>query len=533
MTTLAAALAFVSLALCGTSPHLPAAAAPQDPLSGLLLGSPLGFTTRGNENIQIKLAGFEASLPSLVTRPAFERLVSDILATLPVPKTGEPPILAMSLGMDVIVPSLKQLIPGTHKLDGDAIAAPIDIAILEVGIHGWYAIEFSVNSAQLDPQDVLAPDIEKALTDGELDRSVFSYVLPDSHPWVTLLPGEEHSVRCLSPTTLDLSDTKDEIHALNLHMGLYDTDLGKYPNVFTTRPLPPNPSVYFTLRPEFATPWVTEVVKTTWGGTGDSSTIYKTNWVGNRWTQPGVYRTAQSFGIEGKDPPIIDGLAIDTRLTQQTEDDFVLFSLASTSGRLVPAEAQMLFKGLGEPGPPRRTVVKINGDYHSLGKVMKGGRGIGDFCSGDPFARREGKASDLAVEFFPDDFLIARRLPNDEDKSGELALSIAAYRQEHLQPFVRACLSWPGGKAKSADVIVRFGLIPDITATPLQYQWNPSALQLQYSGKPLTFDWPLPADGVLLPPPGPPQQKTCAFIIKWQLKDKGKAYISPVAALRY
>lgn len=564
---------------------------PED-LAGLLLGSPLAITSNRGAGISMKLAGFTpgepATWPPELTRPTFDTLVANMLDGTNIAVPAASPILAMSLGVDVIVVQTKTLEAGEWLDDASAVGMPV--AVLDTpGHHGWYAIEFSVDGSLLAGAD-LAPDVAVAVARQEVDATVFSYVLPGSD--LAMLPLEWETVRSLAPDDLGLT-SRDQIHALNLHAGVYQTNLVLYPEVFAERAIPTQPWVYFTLRPEFLTGDVPERLRNGWGlaDLPDSGTIYRTNWFNGRWTRPDLYRRWSDLGLSAlAHAPIIDGLAIDGEETGDVRDDEILFSLAHTAGYGVPAEMQVQYVPWAG-GPPRRVVVPLPpwpGRYGSLGKRMRAGRGIGDFCTGDPWNTAKISAKELQSDFLPDDFFIARRLETDEahvlparlrlppaartradlqpgrlpeDSASrhrvhpslvggshrvlvpgrestvnvpELALAISGFRQ-HLdgRAKMRVCFSWPEPRAASGVATIWHGTADNVFA-PV-FVWDPVPITRSYAGAPMTLDLELGNDGLLLPPPAvsPGPNRTKARIVKWTLVANGQTFVSPVAALRY
>jgi hypothetical protein len=578
----------------GTPPPLTAEA---DEPASILLGSPLGITSRDDSSVRVKTAGFApgwpSNLPGDLPQPAFETFTRQLLQGI---TASHAPIAAMSLGIDVIV-------VGDEEVDPEEVSLPLgSYPVLQLGAHGWYAIEFSVDSDQLGPSPDLALDIIRA--GDELDGSVFCYVLPTST--ATLLPLEQDSVRTLLPEHLGLANN-DAIHGLNMHMGLYGTDLARYPEVFTTRPLPPQPSVYFTLWPAFVDEATPAVLAAAWGiadpALVDAKTIFRSQWTGSAWTKPVIYHSLKWFEVAVPPGLAIDGLALDTKRESDDLDDELLYSLTSAPNNDVPPERQVMHVAAKTKNPRPVLVKRPNGSSRSLGRAMHAGRGIGDMCTADPWALAARNVSVFTAEELLDDFLVARRLPPDGpyvqpsmviwppfahhpslhpglptglDLSlirrlpepgrwvpgrpvvppvlalPELRLAIAAYRSlRGSDCVVRACLSWPRPLATAGEATVRWGIIEDYAkdvTEPGNLRWtgpDSGSLDLAYVGKPLQVDLRIPTDGML--PPGrratspsilpdatnPPKGPRQAIAVQWSLVADGGSYLSPIAALRY
>ncbi|MBX3461985.1 MAG: hypothetical protein KF830_02355 [Planctomycetes bacterium] len=524
---------------------------------------PLGYTTRNAPDIAVKLAGFTpdapTDFPTGVPRPDFAALVGAITpATLRRPV----PVLAMTLGMDVLAIGEVELdatdFPGEQPPLGTGGSR---YPLLQVGDHGWYAILFSVDTDQLGPSPDVAPAIAAAGADA--DRSLFAYVLPTSA--VAWLPEEDQSRLALPPTALGLTDRDDALVALNLHMALYATDLARYPDVFTTRPLPARPTVYFTIDDRSLTADECKALAAAWGlGRIDSVTIYATEWTDAGWQRlPSVYATAAQLGLDLPDGAAIDGLALDTKGSGATgQPHELLFSLRGADGHVVEAPHQIQYVRPGDPppAPPRPVVIRRrDGRYGSLGREARGGRGIGDFCTADPWVATGQRAEWYRADPLLDDFLIARRLPPDEAHllptgSGmrlagwvprqmlqrpfgglvradlaqaeaslpslpsllvqhagggfrvpELRLGIAAYRHsERARSMMRACLAGPLPTPVAGPARLRWGRMKDYTVPvgdPGNVAWL-GEFEFAYAGTPVTRDVELPTDGVLPPRSG-------------------------------
>jgi hypothetical protein len=513
--------------------------------SGFLLGSPMGVTSKHEPDIQVKAAGFTPgpppNLPADIDPPAFDTLVQVLVQDLP-KATTEAPLLAMSLGLDVIETNDVYITSG--NFDESPPSPTGTYPVIELGKHGWYAIEFSVNSGELGASPDLAPDIATA---EKRDGSVFCYVLPESS--LDLLVSEQDSTRVLEPSVLGLSKVDDELHAINLHMGLYYTDLTTYPHVFTVRPLPTAPSVYFALRPEFVSAAGPTNIRGAWrlpaGTRVDAATIWRSDWRNGTWTLPAVYATAEQLGLPNADVKtyVFDGLALDTKATPSPADDELLYSLRETATVEVPPEEQIMHVVPGKP--PRRPVLRKGNKYGTLGRQMRAGRGCGDFCTADPWVyanpdrtkaiRTAAAIAAPAIQQAPllvDDFLVARRLVAGAMPS----LAISGYRMlADTRPVMRMCAASPMRIPGARVATVRWGKMTDLTdLTTLT--WDPhDQVQLLYTGRPFTFDRLLPRPGVLshdptVNPPPPPLQ---AFVMQWSVTVGPTTWYSPLAALRY
>lgn len=523
----------------GAAPLTAGCTAP-DP-AGFLMASPMGVTSALSPDILMKPAGIvpgpPPNLPPNLPAPAFDQLVQSLLVGLPQEPT-ESPLLAMSLGTDVIAVTPTYITQG--QFDDHPPSPTGTYPVLELGDHGWYAIEFTVNSSELGSNPDLAPDIGVAC---ERDGSVFAFVLPESA--VEFLPPGKDSARVLSPQMLGLPTQDDHLHAMNMHMGIYYTDLAEYDNVFTTRPVPDNPSVFFSLRPEFIAEVGAGVIAEAWGLGNKQEVhggvIFRTDWQNESWTSPSVYATATSLGLPNADQKdyVFDGLAIDTKNTASPQDDELLFSLRETATVEVPPADQVLHVKPGDP--PLRIVIRKSGKYGVLGQQLRAGRGIGDFCTADPWvyaypelrgaqflrARPEAAASFQNAPLLVDDFLIARRL----NPGVAPQLSVSAFRAVvDSRPVMRLCgssrLDLPGAKVAT----IRWSRIADLTR-PGQINWHPDhQAEIRYAGRPFTFDVQLPPDGHL---GTGTQDRLHAFVMQWSVTADGVTYWSPIAALRY
>ncbi len=386
----------------------------QDDHAGFLLGSPVGITASTAPGVTIKMAGFKAIPPpdgSGEPPPDPPEFAQFPASLFPAEALGiiasERPVLAMSLGTDVI-----QVL----EYDGDlpnydeTPAKPPHYAILEPmpGVGNWAAIQFSVNHDEIladGSMHPIAPAIEAAGA-ARADRTVFSFLVPGDMP---ALETEFESVSAMGPETLGLGEGA-EIHGLNMQMALYHTDLlvESQANVFTTRGLTADPWIYFTLRGGFLAAVAQSKVQVPWLQHTNSGTIYRTHWdaASKSWGTPEVYRTWKQ--LTGEDTPAtIDGLAID--LEEATGNARILFSTDAST----PTEDQIRFvstKGDGSAGRVRRTVVqKRDSKYGSLGVMLGGRSGIGDYCLKDPGIEMQKYAKSFQP-LHPDELFVARRL---------------------------------------------------------------------------------------------------------------------------
>ena len=501
-----------------------------------MLGAPVAVTTTSEPGIRVKRPGFVAGPPpaSLSLAP-FDQLPKDILSGIAV-APGESALRAISLGLEVFLVKEISLAVG-DPVDGIPVSAPTTILLMEVGGHGWAAIGFTVDDSQLGGHP-LAPAIAGAKGAGELDRSVFAYALPMSAgEWV---PAEDESVIASGPAPLLLA-AGDAIHALDMHIALYETDLAKYAQYFTTRPLPPKPCVYFTLRPEFVQAHEA-ALEQAWGiADVNTATIFMTEPVGGTWATPTVYLTFPQLHLLGTAGllPEIDGLAINAVVAGKIDaaDEILLSLAAAPGGTGNPADQVLYTRHGGGPvlEPPRRVVVRRRPTgYGSLGGQMRAGLGLGDFCTADPF----GSVDQPWGTPLLDDFYIARRLAASTIPAPGPALSIGAHRHRDGETiFMRSFMSWPDALEKSGKATVRSGRMLDLKLgvdEPGNLVWDQSQV-LTYHGEPLVFDRKLPTNGLLRagPPPAEPPPHVPACIVQWFLEAGGKQYRSPIAALRY
>lgn len=567
MPPLALACVVLATVVVATTGPLPAATAarqtPQPPPASMLAGAPLGFTSQLEPSITVKLAGFVAgeppNWPAGLPQPdfaGFARAIAPRDWRIPVP------ILAMSLGIDVLSIGEVRLKDTEFPDEPAPLGVEASYPLLKVGDHGWYAILFSVDEDQLGPSPDLAPDLVAAAAAAKLDRSVFCYVLPESSG--ARLQGEDESRLVLGPEALGLSAERDEqVVALNTHMALYTTDLGRYPDLFTTRPLPEQPSIYFTVdttrlpeaeRQQLAEAWEQDAVA--------PNTIYQSQWNGTAWRPVRVYATAAQLRLGVPPDVAIDGLALDTKKQGSSRREHeLLFSLRSTTNHVVEAAQQIQFvrvEASAPDDPPRPVVVRRRDNgYGSLARQVRGGRGIGDFCTQDPWVVDDGRNDWRLADPLLDDFFVARRLPppdahllpterglrfvgllpaTSSTQFGwlpereppaheserpivlvrgpfgrmllpELRLGIAAYRHHGpAGPMVRACLSGPLPTPVAGAARVRWGRLANYTEptdAPGNLRWLDER-PVTYTGTPVAEDIALPTDGVLPPRTGTP-----------------------------
>lgn len=567
-------------------------------LSGFLLGSPVGITTTADPHIRLNDAGFTPGWSGSMS-VEFARFQDDWLDG----HSTHSPILAMSMGVDVVYAQQFNL-PKGAILDEGTLGEDMPVAWAGVGSHGWMAFQFTVDKDQVGPDldagDV-AEDIAIADDAGELDASIFCYLVPGSEA-VVVEPPEGDTVRAKGPADLGIP-CHSQIQGLNMHMALFATDLGMYADKFTTRPLPDAPRIYFTLHPDFLTGPVAAALQESWGlaQVPDSSTIYTslyspgTSGPDKWWTRPEKFKTAAELGIDvERGTPVIDGLAIDIppvdadpALDLHPE---MLFSLAQRDDYDVPAEEQIKYVKLDEPAPkPVRVVVSTTtpNKYHSLGRHLHAGRGIGDFCTQDPI----GELQKLTPDFVLDDFFVARRvpppayygtyvlgvphlstafrlprlqhaqldlLPRIEPRPvpraitrhdwlpklvtsqslllhplypepillPELRLAVSGYRWKiNGAPCMRTCMSWPRPLAAAGVVTLSWGTTTDYL-DPDSIVWVESH-DMEYTGQPLVADRALPDGGVIA------EGTTKGIAARWTLTAGGKTYTSPISLLRY
>lgn len=501
----------------------------QAPVSGLLMGSPLGWTSALEGAIQVKAPGFTPgappTLPTGVPKVDFGAFVAATFG--PVAKTfRESPLLAMSLGIDVITTNdmlvksgdLDPAVPGWN--DGD-------YPVLAVGDHGWYAIEFSVDSDQVHPADVLAPAL--ASPTGR-DAAVFCYVLPESYSTTGsqyLLPDEKETTRILEPEHLGMTQPGDQVHALNMHIGLYQTDVA-LADAFTKRKLPADPTIYFTLRPEFSADVGPAALAVVWNmqpAQINSATIYRSQWLHGAWSAVQIWKTAQDLEIPSPATAIFDGLAIDTLAAG---GHAILYSLRSTAEREVGPDDQIMHVRTGKP--PRPVVVKKGAKYGVLSREMGSGHAVGDFCTADPWLTTEDfRLYTARADTVPDDFLFARRKPNRVSTDERTTLPISAMRVwARGATRIRACMSCPPNLAGKGLVKVFTGLTDDVRTGHVQ-AWDLGA-EFACPSKPF--------DAVLLMPAtraaaGPIGENVRGFAVRWELHVGEAVYYSPTSVLRY
>lgn len=502
--------------------------------SGMLMGSPLGWTTATEGWIHVKVPGFAANgaqnLPPTVPGVDFSTFVPRLLQGLP--STRQSPLLAMSLGIDVIN-TVDKTVNAANLEPPDAAWPAGSYPVLVVGAHGWYAIEFTVDSDQLDVGDPpLAADILPA---GDRDASVFCYVLPESSTSTGgqyLLPDETESTRVLEPGHLGIVVPNEQLQAINLHMGLYQSDVA-IAGQYTRRELPKQPTIYFTVRPEFIAQIGAAAIASAWQVNQNlvsPGTIFRCQWANGVWSDVAMYTTAKAMGVEDSATAVIDGLAIDTVKPGGHE---VLFSLRDTPQRDVGPHDQMLHAQpfTTPPKPPRRAMIGIGGKYGSLGRHMGAGRAIGDFCTADPWLPTgRVTAYDRTTDPVPDDFAFARRKPNANTGPQWVVLPIAVVRAWHKgAPQLRVCMAPPHMLVQPTSwVKVYWAYTDDVTQgslTPGEV-WQ-LAGEFPMPARPFQYDVPLQ------PKRGPEPATVRGIMARWEVHFDGRVWHSPVAPLRY
>ncbi len=371
--------------------------------AGFFLGSPLGITASGADSLIIRTAGWklppdpDGAPPS--PRPDFEGLPAHLRGGV----TASNPILAMSLGTDVIPFTLHDSLSADEYLEPNLANTQFAEIHPMTGLGGWMAFEFSVNSSETylgGGGHLLAPDIVDAGAD--VGRTVFSYLLPGDMP---TLEVEEQSVSAFGPDELPLG-ADQEIEGLSMHMALYQTDMLTFAGAFTTRPLAPDPWVYFTLRPGFLADLASAGATLPWITHSDSGTIYRVHWddANQAWGVPEKFRAwAELVESPGRQVPAIDGLALSMDLTTGT--GVLLFSTDAATA----VEDQVRFVHIGSgPDRPRRVVVRKKngpGTYGSLGVQLGAGAALGDLCNKDPAVDTQ----TWSLPSHPDEYFVARR----------------------------------------------------------------------------------------------------------------------------
>ena len=509
--------------------------------TGFLLGSPVGVTTDQQPKICVKYPGFD---PDCVgDTPAFSQALADWNWA---PKM-KPPIAAMTLGIDLIgIEDQTQIgLEDSDELDGQSVSSPTDVAIMMMGEHGWIALEFAVDAIPSDVLDEdLSDDVAAARACGELESSVFSYVVPGSG--IEELPHEEdESVIVLSAADIGLPGT-DKIDALNMHMALYDADLDL--GGFFSRDLPSEPTIYFTLAAEFiaAEPALAQAW-THLGGqpvTPRTDVILKSSWDedSNKWSIPAVHRQLDlDPAMDGLGPNNvleIDGLAID--IEEDKEEIMLSTPTASEANQL----RYVRFEGDAVDLSVRPVVFRIGpGRYGTGGSRLRAGRSLGDFCVRDPNPQLGGRP-------VIDDFQIARRFEPLEGNDPEfMQLSASGFRHawetrrliraikecRRLIPtpwkpipgvFMRTSMSWRNARGRQglATIVWRVvdydGVFYD-NAAAMAVGWN--TRNLLFNGDPLVADLPIPRA----------LTGSRGIIAQWFLEtDQGELVWSPLLALR-
>lgn len=473
---------------------------------GILQGAPMSFNTNNHHGICYKEAGFPLPDCTQGQNPDFARVPSDWLGGS-TPQTS--PILAMSMGIDVISVQTKNLVPG-DELDGVPVGSPIPVAVANLnGGHGWMAFLFSVHGP-LTGTEPLAPAVEAAAICGELDRTVFQYVIPGS-----VLGDEDLVLRALGPVELDLSPI-DKIQAMNMQMTFFHAGVvtPPPPNQYFSRPLP-NPvgtRIYFTLHPDVITspPFVGWFESPS---QASSATIFESDWNGSNWSHPTVFRTFAQLTLQRSE--VIDGLAIDT-----VGDLEILFSTQAA-----PIDDQLQYLSGDERRP---FVVDLpptgTGKFGRGAKRMKSRRGIGDFCIADPWAREFG------AEVI-DDYIVAR--PFDSTMEGDKKLVVSGFRQSiGGNPILRTCMSMNEPLTMTVAARVKFGMtkyIPDPSTGggalgPITW-FAEGPLSIPFTGKPISADHKIPF---------PPMKffGDKAIVAQWWITTGGQVFVGPLCVLR-
>ncbi len=497
---------------------------------GFLLGLPLGITSSASQNISTYTAGAVTS-STIIGLPRFDKFPSDWLPNTANKAAVPNPIAAMSLGIDVI--NVEEL-NGRWAVVGET--APIRVATLAVPPGGWMALVFSVQAAEVGPGP-LAPAVSAAATAGQLDASVFNYLVPGSA--VVPAPDLHKTKIARSPSDFGLSGGR--LNGLNMHMALYDSGLAGPGSSFFTRPLPPPKQVriYFTLRPAYVE-WMGRRPQDKNEGNESLSSgwIYESEWKHGSWTPPKPYLKVDSKAV-------VDGLAMDRDANGDRE---IIFSV-----RDAPAARQLEYMSFAADGSTkrkrRRVVIKQGATRHSAGKRLGAGRGIGDVCTGDPKDPREKNAGGL--ESVVDDFFVGRRHTADvalkeigitpPTSPTTHDLSVSSFRQIHAgKPHMVTNMFWPTtnadpkGKGELHWFLISdyaqgpgdlVATSPDIVPGPNWTQIS-SPLNFEYKGTRLTASIQIPKA------PSAPGWKH-AIAAQWILKlEDGTQIFAPTAVMR-
>jgi len=499
---------------------------------GFFLGAPVGITSEFTSDVRVKLPGIEPVWP-YGPGPDFSAIPGD-WGVFP----GQHSLIrAMSLGIDVINVFPKELPAGTTLDPPNILASPLDVVIADINTtHGWMALLLSVDSGEGGENLVgdLSDDVQDAIERGDLDRTIFTYVFPGSN----VLPVDK-TVAALFKESLELSDPGDHVSAVNMHMGLWQTGIETAEgDEFYTAPFPPTDvKVYFTVHKEH----LTNPTVAGWFGDYDannpdtwpsSATILVSNWDGKTWSTPVVHRAYGRLGLVQGDE--IDGLSIDTLGTNEE----LLFSTVAAE-----IEKQIQFQSFDAAGMGlglRRLVIKTpEGVHYSAGKRLKVGKGIGDFCTKDPWWA-DGK---VVKTLMPsrhnpyDDFYIAQHRKPLVPGRKHLSASGFRLRKGNGQHYLRTCMSWSRGPKPGprVEAFVRYGIAPNyMPGSPVgPIEWQASR-EVVYTGKPLVADLLIPEERVKITGVG-------AAVAQWYVRVKSpwpfgwlgwRTYVAPLVVLR-
>jgi hypothetical protein len=482
------------------------------------MGLPFAFTsTRGSSPI-VRAPGFtmqEPTLPPGVANVDFARLHADLFHAFP---ANHKPIAAFSTGTEVININADTTI---SKVEGRPEWQPAKYPVLVVGGHGWFTILFNVKGslpATPDPNldGTIAPAVANATDRG---RILFSATIPVSYEQLDgplhYLPAEQDTVPALLAPHLGLQ-VGEQLRGVDLIAALHKTDLKNKASLRSR--LPAAPTIYFTLGADFIASVPASMWREVWEIEAErvsTAVVFRSMWSGERWQRPVVHATVPRLNL-GTDHEI-DGLAIDTTQAKQ------LMLLSTTNAPNVDLEIQLVIAA-GEPQP---VLVKRGPAYRSLGRDLRAGRAIGDFCTADPWLVAPGGivtyAEAAAAMDVPDDFMFARRQQHSPPQ-GSTDLPISAIRTWHDgQLAIKVCMSKPANLA-AGTVELYWGYTNDVRTGVAEGDWTvvvlgtPSATAFDH-----TLIWPAPRERTDGPFPG--------IACYWTLTD-GATHYSHVATIR-
>lgn len=507
----------ISLAAASVAVMLAASQGAAQDHTGFTSGSPMVVILDGDRTPRTKGPGFSTfeAMPRIPGRPDFRSLP---------PLLANAQILSMSIGMETI----NVLAPNTNPTVAFPLIDPE---------HGWIALLYATNPGDAGP---LTPDsvLEKEGERSELGGSLFSFLMPGSS--LELLSQEDEATLAMSASTTGLDN--EAILAVDFHMALYGLDPEFLSSTALTRPLPDEPTFYFTLEPPFPSsvlPW--------YGAPANESgaTILQTTWnkTSRTWSIPTVWKLWSEFEAVARTNRI-DGLAIDDGGDPNSGSVELLYSLDGSES----VDDQLIYSRVGERTGTNGTIrkrrysVPNGGGPVPVPRRVGSGRSLGGTCVVDPIGIQI-PASDRRI----DEFAIARRDPVDPSGplgSVPLALAPSGYR-DWVPPRVPGSrggfptfMTFMNGPKTSGTAVVSFFVQTFGTTLSGELGWIDQPVlttrRIRYRGHPISASIPIPTRAgpcSALGGPSEPSTRSGLFgceriVAQWHLEE-GATVASP------